>query len=316
MSANPIVNRTANPTENPNVVERYFRAVVARPWTVIALSAVFVFASGAFLPSMVMDTRSDAFIDVDEPALVYREKVEELFGLADPIVIAVTNDSPAGIYNPDSLRLVQELTEAVQALTNVDPERVVSLATPPGFHARRTTSDPTARTRLPRWSDTAPRHPLPAPRCRKRGECLATPLAGRHPRDHRRRGFPRIRAKAGTRDIRAPRGGRSGGPRLLHRDHTFPRSRRGGLARGHPGSPPRDTPSGAGHHLVYQHTPRQRHRENRSRSLSGAGAGDAEAPVGSAIPPVSRRAGGLDPHRGGPGEGACGPLGGSMAGDD
>ena len=129
MSANPIVNRTANPTENPSVVERYFRAVVARPWTVIALSAVFVFASGAFLPSMVMDTRSDAFIDVDEPALVYREKVEELFGLADPIVIAVTNDSPAGIYNPDSLRLVQELTEAVQALTNVDPERVVSLAT-------------------------------------------------------------------------------------------------------------------------------------------------------------------------------------------
>ena len=68
MSANPIINRTANPTENPNVVERYFRAVVARPWTVIALSAVFVFASGAFLPSMVMDTRSDAFIDVDEPA--------------------------------------------------------------------------------------------------------------------------------------------------------------------------------------------------------------------------------------------------------
>ena len=114
---------------NPTFVQKYFQMVVTRPWTIIALSALVLFASAAFLPSMVMDTRSDAFIDAAEPSLVYREKVEELFGLADPIVIAVTNDSSAGIYNPDSLMLVQWLTEQVQQLSNVDPERVVSLAT-------------------------------------------------------------------------------------------------------------------------------------------------------------------------------------------
>ncbi len=114
---------------NTPFVRTYFQMVVTRPWTIIALSALVLFASAAFLPSMVMDTRSDAFIDAAEPSLVYREKVEELFGLADPIVIAVTNDSSAGIYNPDSLMLVQWLTEQVQQLSNVDPERVVSLAT-------------------------------------------------------------------------------------------------------------------------------------------------------------------------------------------
>ncbi|MCZ6643693.1 MAG: MMPL family transporter, partial [Gammaproteobacteria bacterium] len=114
---------------NTSFVKNYFQMVVTKPWTVIALSALVLFASVAFLPSMVMDTRSDAFIDVTDPALVYREKVEELFGLADPIVIAVVNDSSTGIYNPESLVLVQWLTEQVQQLSNVDPERVVSLAT-------------------------------------------------------------------------------------------------------------------------------------------------------------------------------------------
>lgn len=114
---------------NTNLIERYFRFVVSRPWTVIALSALLLIASGGFLPSLVMDTRSDAFIDADEPALVYREKAEEIFGLADPIVIAVANDSATGIYNADSLLLVAWLTQQVQQLTNVDPERVVSLAT-------------------------------------------------------------------------------------------------------------------------------------------------------------------------------------------
>ncbi len=82
---------------NPTFIQKYFQMVVTRPWTVIAVSALVLFASAAFLPTMVMDTRSDAFIDVSEPSLVYREKVEELFGLADPIVIAVTNDSPTPI---------------------------------------------------------------------------------------------------------------------------------------------------------------------------------------------------------------------------
>ena len=95
---------------NTSFVKTYFQMVVTRPWTVIALSGLMLFASAAFLPTMVMDTRSDAFIDVAEPSLVYREKVEELFGLADPIVIAVTNDSSTGIYNPGSLMLVQPWT--------------------------------------------------------------------------------------------------------------------------------------------------------------------------------------------------------------
>ena len=110
-------------------VQTYFEWVVRRRGLVVLLSLVMILGAGFFLPQLQMDTRSDAFIDPNEPALLYRERVQELFGLADPIVVAVVNEEPGGIFNPDTLKLVDWLTTRVQAHPNVDPERVVSLAT-------------------------------------------------------------------------------------------------------------------------------------------------------------------------------------------
>ena len=108
---------------------QYFEWVVRHRGFVVLLSLAVFLGAGFFLPQLKMDTRSDAFIDPNEPALVYRERVEELFGLADPIVVAVVNEAPGGIFNPKTLGLVDWITARVQAHPNVDPERVVSLAT-------------------------------------------------------------------------------------------------------------------------------------------------------------------------------------------
>ena len=115
---------------NPTFIQKYFQMVVTRPWTVIAVSALVLFASAAFLPTMVMDTRSDAFIDVDEPSLVYREKVEELFGLADPIVIAVT---------PDYRSVVSEFP--AQVLISFDQEVDASTVNTLSFRLTRSGGD-------------------------------------------------------------------------------------------------------------------------------------------------------------------------------
>ncbi len=109
--------------------ERFFRAVTAHPWWVILLSLVLIAAAGSGIGKLTRDTTSDAFIPKDSPALVYRDKVEEIFGLKDPMVIAVVNDGPQGVFNPHSLELVQWLSDEVAALEGIDPERVVSLAT-------------------------------------------------------------------------------------------------------------------------------------------------------------------------------------------
>ena len=81
-AASPTSSSTTPPTIPPTIIERYVGSVVTHPWTVIALSAVLVFTSIGFVPSMGGDTRADAGIKPESPALVYRDKVEELGGLA------------------------------------------------------------------------------------------------------------------------------------------------------------------------------------------------------------------------------------------
>lgn len=82
-----------------------------------------------FMPRLYKDTSAEAFIADDNPAVVYRKVVEETFGLADPIIVAITSDDPAGIFTARGLNYVSKLTKQIRRLEGVDPERVTSLAT-------------------------------------------------------------------------------------------------------------------------------------------------------------------------------------------
>ena len=60
---------------NQTLAWRLFWAVTAWPKTLIVLSLVMIAGFASYVPELVKDTRSDAFLPDDEPALVYREKV-------------------------------------------------------------------------------------------------------------------------------------------------------------------------------------------------------------------------------------------------
>ncbi|MBV1931697.1 MAG: outer membrane lipoprotein-sorting protein [Porticoccaceae bacterium] len=109
--------------------EKFFNFVTAWPKTYVLVSLLTIVGMATFVPQIHKDTSSDAFIAKDGPVVVYRDHVRDVFGLEDPIVVAVINDGPEGIFNPDSLILVDQLTQAVGKLPNVDPDRVTSLAT-------------------------------------------------------------------------------------------------------------------------------------------------------------------------------------------
>ncbi len=110
-------------------VWQIFWKITAYPKTVIAVGLVIILACAVFVPTLVKDTRSDAFLPDDEPALIYRDKVKAIFGLTDPMVVAVVNEGPQGVFNPHTLKLVDWLTEEIGKLDNVDPDRITSLAT-------------------------------------------------------------------------------------------------------------------------------------------------------------------------------------------
>jgi predicted RND superfamily exporter protein len=115
--------------KNISTAERFFIAVIAYPRLIIAIGIILILAMAAFMPTIVKDTSADAFISNDNPAMVYREHVKNIFGLEDPFVVAVVNRSEKGIFNPDSLELVKWLTDQIMSLEYIDPERVTSLAT-------------------------------------------------------------------------------------------------------------------------------------------------------------------------------------------
>lgn len=93
----------------------------------IGLLCLGLLASG--LTKIFKDTRADAFLSPQNPALIYKNKARSLFGISDPLVIAVESQGPEGIYDPEVLALVDTLTDAVNALPNINEDRTMSLAT-------------------------------------------------------------------------------------------------------------------------------------------------------------------------------------------
>jgi predicted RND superfamily exporter protein len=103
----------------------FFRWVVDHPKRIIAAGFLLIIVMAGFLPQLTKDTRADAFLAADNPALVYREKVKQLFGLNDPMAIAVV--AKDSIFTPQGLNTIALITESVAKLNNVDPDGITSL---------------------------------------------------------------------------------------------------------------------------------------------------------------------------------------------
>ena len=114
---------------NTTRARKFFSVMNNYPKAILLFGFLLIVLLGSQLPKMVKDTRVDAFMPPDHPALLYRDKVKETFGLKDPMVIAVTNDGRAGIFNPETLNLVAWISRTLETVENVDPDRITSLAT-------------------------------------------------------------------------------------------------------------------------------------------------------------------------------------------
>ena len=108
---------------------RFFWKVTAYPKIILIIIFLSIFGATAFLPKITKDTSSESFMPDDHPAVVYREKVKDIFGLADPVVVAIVNEDTTGVFNPHSLYLVNWLTNHIADIDGVDPERITSLST-------------------------------------------------------------------------------------------------------------------------------------------------------------------------------------------
>jgi uncharacterized protein len=109
--------------------EVFFNKVLKYPWFIIVVTLIIIVGLGSQMPKLVIDTTIESFIPPNHHSLKNREEVRELFGLSDPIVIAVVNENKVGVYTPEMLNFIKKLSNAVQLIEGVDPDKITSLST-------------------------------------------------------------------------------------------------------------------------------------------------------------------------------------------
>jgi len=77
------------------------------------------------LPRLTTDASLSSLIPKSHPASLFSEKMEEMFGAFDQVVIGVSSEK--GIYTKDSINAIRELTEFCEKLDEIDEDDVISL---------------------------------------------------------------------------------------------------------------------------------------------------------------------------------------------
>jgi len=110
-------------------LNRLAEASMARPRRAIAAMTFVTLAMAPGLLRLQLRTDGHALMPVDDPEILFDAEVREHFHLRDPIVVLVETTRPEGIYNPDTMRRVRDLSAALARLPGVGPDEVMSLAT-------------------------------------------------------------------------------------------------------------------------------------------------------------------------------------------
>ena len=116
-------------------MESVFRGIIRFRWLIIALVlGISVIAWGQLRNHLRFESDLDAMVPADNPVSMYKEQVEDRFGMRDNIVVGVLNDNPDenGVFNPRTLAIVKELSERIALLPGIKAVRdedVSSVAT-------------------------------------------------------------------------------------------------------------------------------------------------------------------------------------------
>ncbi len=84
---------------------------------VTAIMVVLTLVLGAFIPRIKVDTDPENMLSADEAVRVFHDQTKEDFVLNDIVVVGVVNnENPNGVFNPNSLRRIYELTQYAKTL--------------------------------------------------------------------------------------------------------------------------------------------------------------------------------------------------------
>jgi predicted RND superfamily exporter protein len=102
---------------------------IDHPRRTIAAFVILTLLAAPGVLRLQLRTDGHALVPPGDPAVEFDSQVRKHFGLRDPIVVVLQTPRPNGIFNPDTLRRVKDLTAALEKLDGVPAGGVTSLAT-------------------------------------------------------------------------------------------------------------------------------------------------------------------------------------------
>lgn len=109
------------------MLRRLYSTVIRFPKLTIALVLGVTVYLAMQLPHLRWETDARVYLPKGHPAIKYDEKVDEIFGVKDAIIIGIVNEQE-GIFNPVTLARIARITEKVAALPGVIADRPIDVA--------------------------------------------------------------------------------------------------------------------------------------------------------------------------------------------
>ena len=107
----------------------FFNSITAHPRLVIAACLITTALMGLPLSQLATEADVENMLPDDQPSVVHNRLVEETFDIGQNITIALVTKRPEGIYNTQTLSLIDRITKKLQELPGVDPDKTWSLFT-------------------------------------------------------------------------------------------------------------------------------------------------------------------------------------------
>lgn len=102
----------------------------------VLLAVLLTLGAAPGVLRLKLRTDGHVLVPADAPEVVLDRSIREEFGVEDLIVVLIRSEHPRGIFNPGSLRLLQELTRQIEKLDGMSRSRVSSLETEASDHYR------------------------------------------------------------------------------------------------------------------------------------------------------------------------------------
>ena len=115
-----------------NIANKITEKVVNFPKITLLLTIIITIFFFSKVSDLKMETNIESMLPKKMDAYINKNKLEDIFGVKDMIVIGIVNEGPDGIFNLKSLSLVKEITDRLKLIEGINSrtkDDLVSLST-------------------------------------------------------------------------------------------------------------------------------------------------------------------------------------------